>query len=85
MNATVPERAPEETEKTAAQADGAVEPEAAASQSAPAEPDAAAAADGTAEQADVAAASDHPAESAPEEVRAANDPPMAWHLSLIHI
>lgn len=79
MNATVPERAPEEIEKTAAQADGAVEPEAAASQSAPAEPDAAAAADGTAEQADVAAASDQPGESAPEEVRAADEPSMAWH------
>ena len=79
MNATVPERAPEEIEKTAAQANEAVEPEAAAPQSAPAEPDAAVTAGGTAEQADVAAASDHPAESAPEEVRAADDPPMAWH------
>ena len=79
MNATVPERAPEEIEKTAAQADAAVEPEAAAPQSAPAEPDAAAAADGTAEQADVAAASDQPGESAPEEVRTVDEPPLAWH------
>ena len=79
MNATVPERAPEEIEKTAAQADAAVESDVAAPQSASAEPDTAVTAGGTAEQADVAAASDHPAESAPEEVRAADDPPMAWH------
>lgn len=79
MNATVPERAPEEIEKTAAQADAAVEPEAAAPQSAPAEPDAAAAADGTAEQAELAAASDPADEPVPEEAPAVDEPPMAWH------
>lgn len=92
MNATVPERAPEEIEKTAAQTNEAeVEASAAADEPAPdesgaaepqetpAEPDAAAAADGTAEQADVAAAPDPADEPATEEVRAADEPPMVWH------
>ena len=79
MNATVPERAPEEIEKTAAQADAAVEPDVAAPQSASAKPDAAVTADGTAEQAELAAAPDPADEPVPEEAPAVDEPPLAWH------
>ena len=78
MNATVPERAPEEIEVTAAQANAAAETDDAC-QSAPAEPEAAVTAEGTAEQADDSVAPDPAGEPAPEEVRAVDEPPLAWH------